>query len=63
MAEAFILDYVGSGNMTPLDYYRRRAAECHLWAMEMPASYERDVMHLLAAGWTRLAKRVHSKTS
>ena len=63
MAEAFILDYAGSGDMTPLDYYRQRAAECHLWTMEMPDSNERDVMHLLAAGWIRLAERAEGKTS
>jgi hypothetical protein len=49
--------------MTPLDYYRMRAAECHLLAMEMPVSNERDVMHLLASNWMRLAERAEEKTS
>jgi hypothetical protein len=49
--------------MTPLDYYRQRAAECHLLAMKMPDSNEGDVLHLLAAGWTRLAERTQRKTS
>lgn len=49
--------------MTPLDYYRQRAAECHLLAEEMPDSNERDILHLLAAGWIRLAERAETKTS
>jgi hypothetical protein len=49
--------------MTPLDYYRRRAAECHLLAMEMPVSNERDVMHLLASNWMRLTQRAEGKAS
>jgi hypothetical protein len=59
----FIPDYVGRTAMTPLDYYRQRAAECHLLAEEMPDSNERDILHLLAAGWIRLAERAETKTS